>query len=133
VKFFRDTNLAIRHARALNEMVKPTHSFTHLLDKFAPDIKDEDWIRALGREGDWIIMSGDYRIGKSVHEKRAWHESGLTAFFLKKGWTNISPLQQHSKLALLIDEIVSLAERSAPGSGFLISVNGKIEPAYSAK
>ena len=131
MKFFLDNNLAIRHARALNEMVKPTHSFTHLLEKFSADIKDVEWIRKLGQEGHWVIISGDYRIGKSAHERQAWYASGLTAFFLTKGWTNISPLQQHAKLALLVDEIVSLAERSPVGSGFLISVNGKIEPAYS--
>ena len=36
VKFFLDNNLAIRHARALNEM-RPTHSFIHLLEKFSAD------------------------------------------------------------------------------------------------
>lgn len=102
MRFFLDNCLAIRHARALNEMVKPAHSFTHLQEKFSPDTKDEDWIRALGREADWIVISGDYRIGKSAHERRAWHESGLTVFFLSKGWTNIPPLQQHSKLALIL-------------------------------
>ena len=30
MRFFLDNCLAIRHARALNEMVKPEHSFTHL-------------------------------------------------------------------------------------------------------
>src|SRR6266581_3339216 len=64
MRFFLDNCLAIRHARALNEMVKPEHTFTHLQDKFGPNAKDEDWIRALGREGDWIVISGDYRIGQ---------------------------------------------------------------------
>jgi len=48
VKFFLDNCLAIRHARALNEILKPDHSFTHLQEKFAPDTPDEEWIRALG-------------------------------------------------------------------------------------
>ena len=127
MKFFLDNCLAIRHARALNEMVKPEHSFTHLQDKFSPDTKDDDWIRALGREGDWIVLSGDYRIGKSAHERRAWHESGLTAFFLSKGWTNIPPLQQHSKLALILDQIIERAGKAEPGSGFSVAMNGKIQ------
>jgi len=122
--------LAIRHARALHEMVKPDHSFTHLQDKFPPDVKDEEWIRALGREGQWIVISGDYRIGKSAHERRAWHESGLTVFFLSKGWTNIPPLLQHSKLALILDNILKHAEEARPGSGFAVSLNGKIEKIY---
>jgi predicted nuclease of predicted toxin-antitoxin system len=130
MRFFLDNCLAIRHARALHEMVKPDHSFTHLQDKFRPDTKDEDWIRALGREGGWVVISGDYRIGKSAHERRAWHESGLTVFFLSKGWTNIPPLQQHSKLALILDDILEHAQRAKPGSGFTVSVHGKIEQVY---
>ena len=130
MRFFLDNCLAIRHARALNEMVKPDHTFTHLQDKFEANTKDEEWIRALGREKDWIVISGDYRIGKNAHEREAWHESGLTVFFLKKGWTNIPPLQQHSKMALILDSIIAEAVRAKPGSGFSVSLNGKIERVY---
>lgn len=127
MRFFLDNCLAIRHARALNEMVKPEHSFTHLQDKFKADTKDEDWIRKLEEEGDWIIISGDYRIGKNAHERLAWHESMLNVFFLSKGWMNIPPLQQHSKLALILDNIMEHAQKSKPGSGFSIAVGGKIQ------
>jgi len=130
MRFFLDNCLAIRHARALNEMVRPEHSFSHLQDKFPPDTKDEVWIRKLGEEGDWIIISGDYRIGKSAHERAAWHDSGLTVFFLTKGWTNLPPLQQHSKLSLILEEIIEHAARSKSGSGFLVSPKGKIEQVY---
>jgi predicted nuclease of predicted toxin-antitoxin system len=94
MRFFLDNCLAIRHARALGETVKPEHSFTHLQEKFGADAKDEVWIRRLGEEGDWVVISGDYRIGRGAHERAAWHQSGLTVFFLSKGWTNIPPLQQ---------------------------------------
>lgn len=130
MRFFLDNCLAIRHARALNEMVKPDHTFTHLQDKFEARTTDEDWIRALGREKDWIVVSGDYRIGKNAHERKAWHESGLTVFFLNKGWTNIPPLLQHSKLAQILDKIIEAASCAKPGSGFSIAVNGKIEQVY---
>src|ERR1022692_4168612 len=73
MRFFLDNCLAIRHARALEEMVKPEHSFTHLQDKFKPSTKDEEWILGLGEEGNWIVISGDYRIGKNAHERAAWH------------------------------------------------------------
>jgi predicted nuclease of predicted toxin-antitoxin system len=130
MRFFLDNCLAIRHARALNEMVKPAHSFTHLQEKFPSDVKDEKWITELGREGDWIIISGDYRIGKNAHEREAWHQSGLTVFFLNKGWTNISLMLQHSKLALILDDIIKCAESARRGSGFIVSVHGKIEKVY---
>jgi predicted nuclease of predicted toxin-antitoxin system len=130
MRFFLDNCLAIRHARALNEMVKPQHGFTHLQEKFRPDTKDEEWIRRLGEEGDWIVISGDYRIGKSAHERAAWHQSGLTAFFLSKGWTNIPPLQQHSKLSAILDDIILHASKGKQGSGFSIAMNGKITQVY---
>jgi len=131
MRFFLDNCLAIRHARALNEMVKPDHSFTHLQDKFPANKKDEEWIKELGLEGDWVIISGDYRIGKSAHERAAWHESRLVAFFLSKGWTNIAPLLQHSKLAAILDDIIYEAARAKPGTGFMIALNGKITQIYS--
>ncbi len=65
MRFFLDNCLAIRHARALNEMVKPEHSFAHLQDKFDADTKDEDWIHRLGEEGDWIVISGEYRSARA--------------------------------------------------------------------
>jgi len=49
MRFFLDNCLAIRHARALNEMVTPEHSFTHLQEKFPPETKDVDWIGANGK------------------------------------------------------------------------------------
>ena len=130
MRFFLDNCLAIRHARALNEMVKPQHGFTHPQNKFPPQTKDEEWICKLGEDWDWIVISGDYRIGKSAHENAAWHQSGLTVFFLSKGWTNISPLQQHSKLATILDDIIEHATTAQPGSGFFIAMNGKITQVY---
>ncbi|MEW6301836.1 MAG: hypothetical protein AB1705_00080 [Verrucomicrobiota bacterium] len=131
MKFFLDNCLAIRHARTLHEMVQPQHSVTHLHDKFAKETKDVDWITSLAAEGNWVIISGDYRIGRNKHEREAWHQSRLTVFFLAKGWMNLPPLQQHSKLALILDDIVAHAEKAKRGSGFLISVKGRIEEAYS--
>lgn len=130
MRFFVDNCLAIRHARALNEMLKPHHEFRHLQDKFEPGVKDVEWIRKLAEEGNWVIISGDYRISKNAHEREAWRQSGLTAFFLAKGWTNLPPLMQHSKLASVIEDICEKAERAKPGTGFLISVNCKIEETY---
>jgi hypothetical protein len=131
MRFFLDNCLAIRHARALNALLTPDHEFIHLQEKFEKDIKDVDWLSKLGEEGEWIIISGDYRIGKSAHEKAAWHASGLTVFFLGKGWMNIPLKLQHSKLTETLDEIIELAETSKPGSGFMISVNCKIRQEYS--
>jgi hypothetical protein len=51
-------------------------------------------------------------------------------FFLSKGWTNLPPLQQHSKLSLILDDIIDRANIAKFGAGFMISINGKIEEVY---
>jgi hypothetical protein len=130
MRFFLDNCLAVRHARALHEILQPEHEVHHLKTKFLPDTKDEEWIRELGKEGRWIVISGDYRIGKNPHERAAWHESGLTVFFLAKGWMNIELRVQHMKLLRIIDDIIEEANHAKPGSGFMISMGGKIEKVY---
>ena len=95
MRFFLDNCLAIRHARALNEMVKPDHCFIHLQEKFSPDAKDDEWIRKLGEEGGWIVISGEYRIGKSAHEREgaipqiAQQAKRASLMLTRRGWSRI--------------------------------------------
>ncbi|MEK7755770.1 MAG: hypothetical protein AAB385_01000, partial [Planctomycetota bacterium] len=86
------------------------------------------WIRSLASEGEWTIVSGDPKITKGRYERAAWLESGLTAFFLKSGWTNLSLWDQVWRLVKFWPDIVKHAKGARPGAGFLVNVNGKIEP-----
>lgn len=132
MRFFLDNCLAVRHARALHAIVEPDgHAVIHLRDKFEADTPDVQWLQTLGREGDWIVISGDVRIVRNAHERAAWHQSGLTVFFLKPGWTNIAPLEQHAKLAHCLQDIMKCAEHAKKGSGFTVTPHGKIEQIYS--
>lgn len=130
MKFFVDNCLAIKHARALNALVEPYHRIIHLRDKFPPETPDEIWLNELAKDGDWIVISGDCRIGRSAHERQAWHESGLTVFFLAKGWMNLPLMEQHAKLSHCLPKILENAERIKPGSGFSVSVKGVVEQIY---
>jgi PIN like domain len=94
---------------------------------FQPTTPDEDWFGKLSEGRDWIIISGDTKISRSVHEKQAWQQSKLTVFFLTKGWMNIPPFEQLSKLSHCFPEIVALCEKSQPGSSYNVSVHGRIK------
>jgi len=126
VRFFLDNCIAPRIARALHAAVYPDHEVVHLQSKFDANIPDEDWFGKLSAEGDWIIISGDAKISRSAHEKQAWMQSKLTVFFLTKGWMNIPPFEQLSKLSHCFPEIVKRCEKASPGSSFNVSVHGKI-------
>jgi len=105
----------------------PKHQFVHLKDKFPPDVEDAEWMSALGKEADWVIVTADVRIGRNPYEVQAWKESGNTIFFLKPGWLNLPFCEQASKFIKYFPSLVQKAERAERGSGFVVTVNGKIQ------
>ncbi len=54
-----------------------------LVDKFEGrhGIKDEDWIKALGNEGGWAVLSGDTNIARKKPSRSLFLAAGLVGFF----------------------------------------------------
>ncbi|MEA2831443.1 MAG: hypothetical protein QOF22_2191 [Bradyrhizobium sp.] len=125
MRFFFDNNLPIRLARALR-VLAPEHEIIHLTDKFAANTPDTEWMRGLADALDWVIISGDIRIGKNVHEVQAWRAAGHTIFFLKAGWITQPFWTQAWKFVKCFPGIVTVAEEASSGDSFFVSVNGKI-------
>lgn len=129
MRFFLDNNLPPRVAKAINALLDPEDKAVHLKDLFPPDVADADWIATLSKEGGWVVISGDARITKNAHERRAWQQSRLTAFFLKKGWMNQTLWLQASRLIQWFPDIMAQAAKVAPGAGFVVPYryNGRFE------
>ena len=127
MRFFIDNCISPRYARALRELAEiQKYEIVHLSEKFErSDVKDVDWLRTLGEEGNWVIVSGDPRISKSKADRRAWHESGLTAFFFGKGWSSLSYWKQAADIVRWWPEIVLESRRTEQGTGYLIPKKGK--------
>lgn len=121
MKFFVDNCLPKGLAQALN-ILDNQNRVVHLREKFSPDIEDSQWITRLAREGDWIIISGDIRITKSPLNRKAWLESGLTAFFFEKGWTNHDLWGQAWRAIKWWPEIIQFASRVETGTGWNVPV-----------
>jgi len=100
LRFLVDNNLAPAIARGLNgfSSYKSDIEVVHLRYKFEASTPDPTWLEALGSEGDWYVLSGDYKITKKPHERAAWLASSLTCFFLKKGWMTQGYWEQPKKL-----------------------------------
>ena len=121
MRFFADNNIAPAIAEALNALSsKDGHEVHHLRKRFAASTGDLAWLAELGEEGDWVILSGDYRITRRPHERAAWLSSGLTAFFLARGWTTAGFDDQAWMLVRWWPHIVAQAARVEPGAGFEI-------------
>ncbi len=57
-----------------------------------------------------VIISGDLRISQNEFERKAWRDSGLTAFFFAKGWMNDQVLGS----SLASDQMVADHRRGSP-------------------
>jgi len=130
VRFFLDNDLSLNLARALAALAADKYEVKHLRDKFPADVTDQDWLLTLGREGDWVIVSGDVRITKSRLTRQVWLESGLTAFFLEKGWTGLRFWEQAWRLVRWWPAIMKQAERAKSHAAWLVAVNysGRFKP-----
>lgn len=104
MKVLVDENLPKALARALNELFVGKHTIVHIRDRFGPSVPDIEWIRALSKEGQWIIISGDRRISRNKAEQQAFRSSTLIGFFL-------SPSLQKSRLTKQMERIMALWEK----------------------
>lgn len=85
MKLFLDNNLPPRLARGLHTLFEHEHVVTCHRDKFGnTHIADEDWMRALGAEGSWIILSGDLNIARKKPSRDLFLRLGLVGFFPRK-------------------------------------------------
>ena len=129
MNFLLDNWLAVRHARALDALFQPEHGFAHAREVFGPNVKDAEFIAALGQEPNRIVISGDYRAATLLHLRRSWQQAGSTTFFLNQDWARLPTLRQNARLAAMAMKLIQRAN-VRPGAGFLVSVAGKIEQLY---
>jgi hypothetical protein len=121
LKFFFDNTTPPRLVAALRALEgEEGPKLEHLRERFAPETPDVDWIKTLAAEGEWVIIPGDVRISQNQFECRAWLESGLTAFFLAKGWTGLKLWDQAWRFFKWWPDIVAQAARIRPGAGFIV-------------
>ena len=128
MKFFLDNCVSITLVKGIRIFAEiQNYQLVHLTDLFPPDKPDTEWIREIAQDKDWIIVSGDPRISRGAAERRAWHESGLTAFFLGEGWASQTFWKQAECLVHWWPKIVLKARdtQTQSGSGFLIPLRGK--------
>lgn len=125
MRFFFDNNLSPRLSKALDALEgEQGHSVIHLRQKFDKVIPDEEWLSTLGDEGNWIVLTSDYRITKNPHEVAAWKEAGLTVFFFRTSWFKIQFWEQAAVLIRRWPKIVSLSERNPTDRRYIVPTQG---------
>lgn len=128
MKFVVEHSVSPVLANALAVLAEPDgHEVVHLRSHYHQSTLDPVWLRGLGqREPDVIVISADTRITRSPHDRAAWLESGLTIVFLRS-FADLSIWDQAAKLVKWWPDIVNSVRHARPGTGFLVSVHGKID------
>lgn len=84
MKVLIDNDLPPRLADALHTVFEADgDEVVALRRKFGrANLKDEEWIPALGAEGRWAVISADLRIAKKRPSRELFIRQGLVGFFL---------------------------------------------------
>jgi hypothetical protein len=129
MKFFLDNNISPRISRALRELEdREENQVVHLRERFTANTTDEDWMRQLGAEGDWVVITCDTSISRNPHEIKAWLEAGLIVFFLKSGWLNLTYWEFAWQLVKRWPPMKSKLSKASRGKGFIVPIrSAKIE------
>ncbi len=132
MKFLLDNNLPPALARALHELThtnsNEAHEVIHLKEKFPPNTPDTEWIEALAKEGDWVVITHD-KFNKGL-EREVLSRAGLTVFFLDNSWSPHNFWEKAHQLVKWWPAIIAQAERITGGAGFRVKWNfrnGKFE------
>jgi hypothetical protein len=130
MRFFFDNCISHKLAQAINALVQPEHSATHLRNRWpvadTKPVTDVEWITTLGREGEWIVISGDLRIRTRPGEREALRSAKLTTFFMAKSYPQLPDWEQVRWLIDKWPDIVKFASDSGAGSTFEVPKQGKI-------
>jgi PIN like domain len=95
LNFLFDHNTPPSWARSLDSLSKDKFDqkvgqVISLRDKFPVNAKDTDWLKALGEEGNWAVVSCDF-FRKTKAERELIRQHGLSVFVLGKSWTDKHP------------------------------------------
>ena len=129
MRFFFDENTPLKLVKAIRELDKD-NEVIHCREKWGASTPDKDWMKALGNDGDWIVISNDLNISKQNLEYEAWKESGLTIYFLRKGWNSFHLWEKAWRFVKVWPELIyhGKQNRKKGAQSYQINLHGsKIE------
>jgi hypothetical protein len=121
-----DNDLPPRLARALHVIFEEDgDEVVALRQKFGrSNLKDEEWIPALGAEGRWAVISADQRIAKRKPSRELFIRNGLVGFFFNPGLQK-SPLHKQAARLLTVWPQIRAQHGLAANGCFAVPVKGR--------
>jgi len=110
--------------RGLGALFADDHEVVHIKDKFGRgNLTDADWIKALGREGGWGVLSGDLQIAKRRPSRELFLRSGLVGFFPAPAVAKLPFNRLAARLLIVWPTMVALMKTTDRGV-YELSISG---------
>jgi len=126
MNFLFDNALPPKLAKALNILVQPDHEVRHLKEQFAASVDDQDWIKGLAGDDDWIIVTADTRSERNAHESQAWQQMKRPVITLKSGWLDLPFWRQMNILTKSFPNIISALHRLGTDQPLALTTSVKV-------
>ena len=116
MKLLVDHNLPPRLAGALKLIFAPEDTVIAISEKFGrSDLRDDEWIPALGREGGWAVLSADMNIARKRPSRELFVRAGLVGFFLNSAMQKWPLSRQAARVLILWPQMASHMRTTAYG------------------
>lgn len=116
MKVLFDENLPALLAESVQVLARDEpYEVHHVIPWLGAGTTDVNWMKEVGREGGWIVISNDHHISTRPHEIAAWRQHGVIGFILPKMFNQ---LRFWDKAAFLIrwwETIMEAAKAAKPG------------------
>lgn len=87
------------------------------------NLKDEEWITALGADGRWAVISADQRIAKRRPSRELFIRNGLVGFFFNPALQK-SPLHKQAARLLTLWPQIRAQHGLAANGCFAVPISG---------
>lgn len=125
MKLLVDNNLPPRLGRGLGTLFDGIHQVLHIREKFGTgSLPDEEWIKALGSEGGWCVLSGDRRIATKRPSRELFLRNGLIGFFPQPSVMKLSLEKKAARILNHWEKMVVQSETVSSGC-FEIGMRGE--------
>ncbi|MDV3457699.1 hypothetical protein RZN05_11945 [Sphingomonas sp. HF-S4] len=116
MKLFVDENLPPQLARGLAALFNGDHEVICHRDKFGMQCRlDEEWIPELGREGDWVVLSGDVNIARKRPQRELFFRSNLVGFFPRPAVMELPLAKKAARILSVWERMVGISRDVRPG------------------
>ena len=116
MKLFIDNNLPPQLADGLDALFAGDHEVVSHRGKFGSRNRlDEEWIPELGREGGWVVLSGDLNIARKRPQRSLFLQAGLVGFFPRAAVMELPLHKKASRILAVWDRMERISSDVRPG------------------